>query len=255
MSTNVANLLYLITIVTFILALALPLEPGDGAPRQPDRRRRHGRSRSSSRWVKIGADELVGDRGRDAPRRRLRRGRGAQGEDDRDAADGGAVQRRRRRRGGAHRARGVPPHPSRAGPADRRHRSLAIALSGLIGAISFSGSMIAFAKLQELIGGRPITYPGQKIVNLVAARRAASARRRRAHHRRPGRMAAVGRRSAAALALRRPLRAPDRRRRHAGRHLAAERVHRASRSRSAASSSRTTCSSSPACSSARPARC
>jgi NAD(P) transhydrogenase subunit beta len=43
---------------------------------------------------------------------------------------------------------------------------LAIALSGLIGAISFSGSMIAFLKLQEVIQGRPITYPGQKIVNL-----------------------------------------------------------------------------------------
>src|ERR1051325_6856567 len=45
--------------------------------------------------------------------------------------------------------------------------ALAIALSGLIGAISFAGSMIAFAKLQELIQGRPITYPGQKIVNAV----------------------------------------------------------------------------------------
>jgi proton-translocating NAD(P)+ transhydrogenase subunit beta len=45
--------------------------------------------------------------------------------------------------------------------------STAIALSGLIGAISFSGSMIAFAKLQELIKGRPITYPGQKFVNLA----------------------------------------------------------------------------------------
>jgi NAD(P) transhydrogenase subunit beta len=44
---------------------------------------------------------------------------------------------------------------------------VAIALSGLIGAISLSGSMIAFAKLQELIKGRPITYPGQKVVNLV----------------------------------------------------------------------------------------
>ncbi len=43
--------------------------------------------------------------------------------------------------------------------------SLAIALSALIGSISFSGSMIAFAKLQELIGGRPITYPGQQVVN------------------------------------------------------------------------------------------
>src|SRR5215470_7926705 len=42
---------------------------------------------------------------------------------------------------------------------------IAIALSALIGAISFSGSLIAFAKLQELIGGRPITYPGQQFVN------------------------------------------------------------------------------------------
>jgi H+-translocating NAD(P) transhydrogenase subunit beta len=45
--------------------------------------------------------------------------------------------------------------------------ALAIALSGLIGAISFSGSLVAFAKLQELIGGRPITYPGQKVANLT----------------------------------------------------------------------------------------
>ena len=45
--------------------------------------------------------------------------------------------------------------------------SLAIVLSALIGSISFSGSMVAFAKLQELIGGRPITYPGQQFVNGV----------------------------------------------------------------------------------------
>jgi H+-translocating NAD(P) transhydrogenase subunit beta len=43
--------------------------------------------------------------------------------------------------------------------------SLAIVLSALIGAISFAGSMIAFGKLQELIRGRPITYPGQQFVN------------------------------------------------------------------------------------------
>jgi NAD(P) transhydrogenase subunit beta len=45
--------------------------------------------------------------------------------------------------------------------------STAIALSGLIGAISFAGSMIAFGKLQELIRGRPITYPGQNVGNVV----------------------------------------------------------------------------------------
>jgi NAD(P) transhydrogenase subunit beta len=44
---------------------------------------------------------------------------------------------------------------------------LAIVLSALIGSVSFAGSMIAFAKLQELISGRPITYPGQKLVNAL----------------------------------------------------------------------------------------
>ena len=43
--------------------------------------------------------------------------------------------------------------------------SIAIMLSALIGSISFAGSMVAFAKLQELIQGRPITYPGQQLVN------------------------------------------------------------------------------------------
>jgi H+-translocating NAD(P) transhydrogenase subunit beta len=45
--------------------------------------------------------------------------------------------------------------------------AIAIMLSALIGAISFAGSMVAFAKLQELIQGRPITYPGQQLVNAL----------------------------------------------------------------------------------------
>src|SRR5207237_10416532 len=43
--------------------------------------------------------------------------------------------------------------------------SIAIVLSALIGSISFAGSMVAFAKLQELMRGRPITYAGQQLVN------------------------------------------------------------------------------------------
>ncbi|MGO8672279.1 MAG: NAD(P)(+) transhydrogenase (Re/Si-specific) subunit beta [Capsulimonadaceae bacterium] len=38
-------------------------------------------------------------------------------------------------------------------------------LSTVIGALSFSGSIIAFLKLQEVMTGRPITYPGQQLVN------------------------------------------------------------------------------------------
>ena len=43
--------------------------------------------------------------------------------------------------------------------------SVSIILSALIGSISFTGSLVAFAKLQELIQGRPIVYPGQQLVN------------------------------------------------------------------------------------------
>ena len=39
----------------------------------------------------------------------------------------------------------------------------------VIGAASFAGSMVAFAKLQELLTGRPITYPGQQLVHAGAA--------------------------------------------------------------------------------------
>jgi NAD(P) transhydrogenase subunit beta len=45
--------------------------------------------------------------------------------------------------------------------------SVAIVLSALIGSVSFAGSLIAFAKLRELIGGRPIVYPGQQVGNLA----------------------------------------------------------------------------------------
>src|SRR5215469_9552881 len=44
---------------------------------------------------------------------------------------------------------------------------LPIVLSTIIGSVSFSGSIIAFAKLQELMTGRPITYAGQQIVNAI----------------------------------------------------------------------------------------
>src|ERR1700694_2744484 len=44
-----------------------------------------------------------------------------------------------------------------------------ILLSLIIGAVSFAGSLVAFAKLQELMTGRPITYPGQQVVNGLLA--------------------------------------------------------------------------------------
>jgi NAD(P) transhydrogenase subunit beta len=37
----------------------------------------------------------------------------------------------------------------------------------IVGCVSFSGSVVAFAKLQELMAGRPVTYPGQQVMNAV----------------------------------------------------------------------------------------
>ena len=37
----------------------------------------------------------------------------------------------------------------------------------LIGAVTFTGSLVAWAKLQELMSGRPLVFPGQKAVNAL----------------------------------------------------------------------------------------
>jgi NAD(P) transhydrogenase subunit beta len=46
---------------------------------------------------------------------------------------------------------------------------ITIQLSLLIGAVTFSGSLIAWAKLQEVMTGKPVTYPGQKVVSAILA--------------------------------------------------------------------------------------
>ncbi len=47
------------------------------------------------------------------------------------------------------------------------NESVAIIISALIGSISFAGSMIAFGKLQGLVGDRPIVWRGQRIGNIL----------------------------------------------------------------------------------------
>ena len=47
--------------------------------------------------------------------------------------------------------------------------SVSLVVSMIIGSISFAGSIVAFLKLQELMTGRPITYPGHQIVNAIVA--------------------------------------------------------------------------------------
>ncbi len=51
---------------------------------------------------------------------------------------------------------GTPPDPT---------VSVAIVLGTVIGAVTLTGSAVAFAKLQELIGGAPMVYTGQQVVN------------------------------------------------------------------------------------------
>jgi NAD(P) transhydrogenase subunit beta len=55
-------------------------------------------------------------------------------------------------------SRGIAPDPV---------HGITTVLSAIIGTISFSGSLIAFGKLQELLPGRPITFKGQQFLNLV----------------------------------------------------------------------------------------
>ncbi len=97
----------------------------------------------------------------------------------------------------------------------------------IVGSISFWGSGIAFGKLQEILPGRPIKLPGRAQVGAepgTAGDRARARDRARVghplggavHRRDPGRLGGAGNHGGAA----------DRRRRHAGRDLAAERLHR-----------------------------
>ena len=51
---------------------------------------------------------------------------------------------------------------------------LEVLLGVLIGTVSFAGSAIAFAKLQELMTGRPVTYPGQQLINALVGLAAAA---------------------------------------------------------------------------------
>ncbi len=47
------------------------------------------------------------------------------------------------------------------------YRIVEVLFGVLVGCVSFSGSAIAFAKLQELMTGRPVTYPAQQVINAM----------------------------------------------------------------------------------------
>ena len=45
--------------------------------------------------------------------------------------------------------------------------AVSVMFSAVVGSVSFAGSLIAFGKLQELLPGRPITWPAQKVINAI----------------------------------------------------------------------------------------
>ena len=131
--------------------------------------------------------------------------------------------------------------------------SVEVMVGVFIGAVTFTGSIVAFLKLSARIKSAPLMLPGRNWINLGAiAAFAAAHRRLRAGP--PGRRGAAGlaARLVTLIALGARL-APgrlDRRRRHAGRGVDAQQLLRLGRGRGRASCSATTCSSSPAPSSA-----
>jgi NAD(P) transhydrogenase subunit beta len=164
-STNLSNLLYLVTIVTFILALRFLSNPAHA---------RRGNQIGAAgmilaivvTWIKIGTTSwwaiaigmLVGGGFGAFAARKVKLTAMPQWVALFMVVGGGAAALISLAE--LHR---ILPDPG----APRVDISLAIVISALIGAISFAGSMIAFCKLQELIGGRPITYPGQQFGNAL----------------------------------------------------------------------------------------
>ncbi|MFH1574119.1 MAG: NAD(P)(+) transhydrogenase (Re/Si-specific) subunit beta, partial [Acidobacteriota bacterium] len=47
--------------------------------------------------------------------------------------------------------------------------TVATAVSGLIGAVTFWGSLVAFSKLQEIVSGNPVLFKGQHAINAILA--------------------------------------------------------------------------------------
>ena len=156
------QLIDLLAIIAFVVGLKRLSHPATARSGNTHRRGRHAGRRRGHALADEGVVSYWAIAVAIVDRLRHRRALGARREDDRDAADGRALQRRRRRRRGPDRARGVPPPRARSPARPPLAETIAIALSLVIGCVSFAGSLIAFAKLQELIGGRPVTYPAQK---------------------------------------------------------------------------------------------
>ena len=103
-------------------------------------------------------------------------------------------------------------------------RTTAIAIEVILGYLTFTGSLMAAGKLQEIIPTRPITYRGQNLVNLVLLAIAVVASGVLIVH--PEMWGLFPVVIVLSLVFGVLLIVPDRRRGHADRHLAAELVRR-----------------------------
>ena len=175
MSPNLVALLYLVAGVLFIQALR--------GLSSPDTSRRgnylgmigmaiavldHARLASAGGRAGLGPGG-----GRHRARRRHRRGDRAPGADDLDAGTGGGLPLAGRHGGGAG---GGGRLITRRRPSTSARKAISIkqsliemALGAAIGAITFTGSVIAFLKLSARMSGKPIMLPGRHVINIALA--------------------------------------------------------------------------------------
>ena len=101
-------------------------------------------------------------------------------------------------------------------------RTFAIVVEVLLGYLTFTGSLMAAGKLQEVLPTRPITYKNQNVLNFLLLAIAIGSGLYIVAY--PEHLAALPRRRGTLAGVRRAAGAPHRRRRHADGNLAAELV-------------------------------
>ena len=114
-----------------------------------------------------------------------------------------------------------------------------LALEVILGSLTFTGSLMAAGKLQEILPQRPITYKGQNLVNLALLALALGIAAYLVFH--PEQTWLFPLIVVIPLALRRADDHPHRRRRHADGDLAAQFVRRAFRRRDGVRARTTSC--------------
>ena len=115
---------------------------------------------------------------------------------------------------------------SRSTGVEARIHEVEIFVGVFVGAVTFTGSVVAFGKLQGVIGSKPLLLPGRHVLNLARGRSpascsACSSSAPTATRAADGRCSST---TAARVAARHSPGDGDRRRRHAGRGLDAQQL-------------------------------